>query len=225
MEWNLFDNGLIPKSQIPSYLYPPVGISVTDRMVSVFYDRYIVFQIKVTDDIITLEGDNIFTGTDEFGFFLWRVFDGYLGKYLSTGYYKWEHSAEMRKKYSKNCVNSSVMALSLVDFSHNAHIESMEKIWIDDECGAHLLTDSEIYAWKNKFTDEEHKMARHPNRSDRWMPQRVRKEINSWVRGRLTCNVCGINNFHSFRDAGLHEQNCTIENPRLIRLKKHFGIS
>ena len=79
------------------------------------------------------------------------------------------------------------MALSLVDFSHNAHIESMEKIWIDDECGAHLLTDSEIYAWKNKFTDEEHKMARHPNRSDRWMPQRVRKEINSWVRGRLTC--------------------------------------
>ena len=225
MEPNLFDKDIIPQSQIPSYLYPPVGISVTDRMVSVFYDRYIVFQIKVTDDIITLEGDNIFTGTDKFGFFLWRVFDGYLNEYVSTGYYGWEHSAKMREKYSNSCVDSSVMALSLVEFSHAAHVKLIDNIWIDDESGKSLLTDSQIYEWKAKFTDEEKEMSRHPNRSHRWLPQRLKKEINSWVRKRLTCEKCDVHDFASFREIDLHIKTCMVDSPRLIMLKKRFGIS
>ena len=211
--------------EIPSHLYPPTGICYGDRMVGVYYDRYIVYQLDSSDDIITLEGDRIFTGTDNYDNFLWRVFDGYLNEYVSTGYISWEHSKSVRDTYSHDCMDSSIIASSLVEFSHAADVELIEAIWCDDEYGKSLLTDSQIYEWRAKLTDKEREMARHPNRSHRWLPQRLRKEINSWVRKRLTCEKCGIHNFHSFREIDLHIKTCMVDSPRLIMLKKRFGIS
>jgi len=211
--------------EIPHHLYPPTRMGHYDRMVGVYYDRYIVYQLDSTDDIIKLEGDRIFSGKDDYGNFLWRVFDGYLNQYVSTGYISWEYSHSMRDTYSHDCMDSSIIATSLVEYSHAADVKLIESIWIDDESGKSLLTDSQIYEWRAKFTDEEREMARHPNRGHRWLPQRLRIEINSWVRKRLTCEKCGIHNFHSFRETDLHEKTCMVDSPRLILLKKRLGIS
>ena len=78
-------------SKIPDHLYSPKGVG-EDRMFCVYYDRYIVFQIKPSDDIIYSEEPLIFTGKDNSGNFLWRVFDGNLNEYVSTGYIGWKYS-------------------------------------------------------------------------------------------------------------------------------------
>ena len=208
-------------SELPSHISLPHDFG-DDRTVGFIEDRYVVFRIVETDSVI----NETFSGLCEMGHYLWRVFDGYMGEYEGTGWVNWENMDRHFGKYDVDCINGGQQAYSLVEFLVKINAEYIESIWEDDsESGAGLLTDSQRYEWRTQFTDKEREMGRHPNRSYKWLPQRLRKEINLWVRKKLTCEKCGNHNFHSFRETDVHIKTCMVDNPRLIMLKKRFGLS
>ena len=58
------------------------------------------------------------------------------------------------------------------------------------------------------MTEEEKEMNSHPNRSNTWLPHRIREEVTAEIMVDLACKKCGERNFTSLAQADRHKHFC-----------------
>jgi hypothetical protein len=88
--------------------------------------------------------------------------------------------------------------------------------WIEgDEDSLHgsdialsLISKGKRSALRMKMDSKEKEMARHPNRSQRWIPDRLRKELSNELRKQMVCPTCGEAVFPSLLAAQRHHFYC-----------------
>jgi hypothetical protein len=170
-------------------------------------------------------------GTSEHG--KWAVYDldtnefigwNYVGSPFGQKYWDWTKtlSEEEEIKYSDRYGYFDIYkqllsfedAIILVDYMNEKEMKAADKFWRDyyeyGESGSStsFMTDGERRALRYQMNDEEKEMARHPNRSQDWIPQRLIKEKTQDVKDKLECKKCGAKRFGTLVAAKRHQFYC-----------------
>lgn len=103
-------------------------------------------------------------------------------------------------------------AITHAEWVHEDQIKDVKE-WLEnpelhDYTALGLVSKGKRLALRGKMTKEDKEMARHPNRSERWLPTWIVKELGEELKMKMVCPTCGEKVFHSLLAAQRHHFYC-----------------
>ena len=141
---------------------------------------------------------------DENDFIGWNYVNSPLNKY-------WDLKNRMPKDdgWEYHHLLSFEDALILSDWMKERELETADDFFKGGFANATgFMTDSQRRALRYRMTDEEKRMSRSPNRSNKWIPNRLIEEKTDEVKEQLECKKCGAKRFGSIVAAKRHQFYC-----------------
>jgi len=103
-------------------------------------------------------------------------------------------------------------AITHAEWVHEDRIKNVKKWFknpeLQDYIAVGLISGGKLAALRAKMTKEDIDMARHPNRSESWLPTWIVKELVEELRVKMVCPTCGEKVFHSLLAAQRHHFYC-----------------
>ena len=103
-------------------------------------------------------------------------------------------------------------AITHAEWVHEDRIKDVKE-WLEqsgrnDNTPLGLVSKGKRAALRAKMTKEDKEMARHPNRSQSWLPAWIVKELGEELKVKMVCPTCGEKVFHSLLAAQRHHFYC-----------------
>jgi len=103
-------------------------------------------------------------------------------------------------------------AITHTEWVHEDRIKNVKKWFknpeLHDNIAVGLISGGKLAVLRAKMTKEDIDMARHPNRSESWLPTWIVKELVEELRVKMVCPTCGEKVFHSLLAAQRHHFYC-----------------
>ena len=128
----------------------------------------------------------------------------------SPNYSSYKEKYEMTDPYYHQ-FDSLEDAIAEAEYSHDWRIEQV-KAWLEgdriEDYPMAMLPNTMRKTLKLRMTNQEKRDARHPNRSQNWIPLRLRRDAGAEAKGKMICPTCRETLFPSIEAAKRHQFYC-----------------